>query len=232
MRASGATGAGSGCPRAHDVGAYLLGALPDDEHAAFEAHLPGCADCRAEVDELGDLPDLLALADAPDDGPDVVGEAPPEVLAGVLHRHHRQRRRRRAVLVAGALAAVVAAFAAGIGVSALVSSPPPVTRTVALASVGNAPVQGAAELTPVAWGTRLHVDCIALRNAGPTPPPTGPPTVYVLVLRAADGTEQQVARWSPPPGQDVRIEASTDLPANGVSGLEVRTTAGRVVMEG
>ena len=34
------------------AGAYLLGALPDDERAAFEAHLAGCAACREEVDEL------------------------------------------------------------------------------------------------------------------------------------------------------------------------------------
>ena len=105
---------------------------------------------------------------------------------------------------------------------------------MALASVGDAPVRGAAELTPVAWGTRLHVDCVALRGAPPAaaPSPGAAPTVYVLVLRTADGTEQQVARWSPPPGQDVGIDASTDLPAGGVSGLEVRTTTGRVVMRG
>jgi anti-sigma factor RsiW len=221
------------CPRTHDVGVFLLGALPPDEHAAFEAHLADCATCRAERDALGDLPALLALAETPgDDRPgDVV---PPAVLRGALDRQRRERGRRRVLLAAGALVAAVAAFAAGIGVSVLAgSSPPPVTRTVALDSVGDAPVHGAAQLTPVAWGTRLHVECLARRGVPSAPPaPGATPTVYVLVLRAADGTEQQIARWSPPPGQDVGIDASTDVPAGGVSGLEVRTSTGRVVMRG
>jgi hypothetical protein len=42
-----------------DVGAYLLGALPDAERAAFEAHLEGCAECREEVDRLRPAADLL-----------------------------------------------------------------------------------------------------------------------------------------------------------------------------
>jgi anti-sigma-K factor RskA len=42
-----------------DVGAYLLGALPDPERAAFEAHLEGCAECREEVDRLRPAADLL-----------------------------------------------------------------------------------------------------------------------------------------------------------------------------
>ncbi len=34
------------------AGAYVLGALPDDERASYEAHLEGCPTCRAETDEL------------------------------------------------------------------------------------------------------------------------------------------------------------------------------------
>jgi anti-sigma factor RsiW len=35
-----------------DAGAYLLGALDAGEQAAFEGHLAGCEECRAEVDRL------------------------------------------------------------------------------------------------------------------------------------------------------------------------------------
>ena len=35
-----------------DVGAYLLGALEPAEQAAFEGHLAGCPECRAEVERL------------------------------------------------------------------------------------------------------------------------------------------------------------------------------------
>jgi anti-sigma-K factor RskA len=39
--------------------AYVLRALPEDERAAFEAHLATCPECRAEVDELGGAAELL-----------------------------------------------------------------------------------------------------------------------------------------------------------------------------
>lgn len=35
-----------------DAAAYLLGALEEEEARAFEAHVPGCAACRRELDEL------------------------------------------------------------------------------------------------------------------------------------------------------------------------------------
>jgi anti-sigma-K factor RskA len=38
---------------ADTAGAYVLGALPEDERAGFEAHVDACAECRAEIDLLG-----------------------------------------------------------------------------------------------------------------------------------------------------------------------------------
>jgi hypothetical protein len=35
-----------------EIGAYLLGALTDDEREAFEQHLEDCVECRAEIEEL------------------------------------------------------------------------------------------------------------------------------------------------------------------------------------
>jgi anti-sigma factor RsiW len=42
-----------------DVGAYLLGALEPAEAAAFEGHVAGCAECRAEVERLRTAADAL-----------------------------------------------------------------------------------------------------------------------------------------------------------------------------
>jgi anti-sigma factor RsiW len=42
-----------------DLGAYLLGALEPAEQAAFEGHLAGCSDCRADLEELRVAADAL-----------------------------------------------------------------------------------------------------------------------------------------------------------------------------
>jgi anti-sigma-K factor RskA len=49
-------------PEHENVGSYVLDALSDEERAAFEAHLAGCAECRAEVAELLQVVDVLPLA--------------------------------------------------------------------------------------------------------------------------------------------------------------------------
>ena len=46
----------------HDVGGYLLGALDPAEREAFEAHLPACAECRADLDSMHPVVDALAQA--------------------------------------------------------------------------------------------------------------------------------------------------------------------------
>jgi anti-sigma-K factor RskA len=48
-----------------DVGAYLLGALPDDERVDFERHLASCPECRREVEELSLAADALPSAAPP-----------------------------------------------------------------------------------------------------------------------------------------------------------------------
>ncbi|MFE9835336.1 anti-sigma factor domain-containing protein [Streptomyces sp. NPDC005551] len=58
------------------VGAYVLHALPAAEEAAFENHLAGCADCRAEVAELLEVVTLLAGAET--------ASVPPHVRARTL----------------------------------------------------------------------------------------------------------------------------------------------------
>jgi anti-sigma-K factor RskA/putative zinc finger protein len=50
------------CEHRDDVGAWVLGALPEDEHERFAAHLAGCEECRGEVAELQMVADTLPLA--------------------------------------------------------------------------------------------------------------------------------------------------------------------------
>ncbi|MFF5209396.1 zf-HC2 domain-containing protein [Streptosporangium sp. NPDC000396] len=43
----------------HDVVAYALGVLDEEDHEVFERHLMACEECQAELRELSEVPGLL-----------------------------------------------------------------------------------------------------------------------------------------------------------------------------
>ncbi|TMM10839.1 MAG: hypothetical protein E6G00_06265, partial [Actinobacteria bacterium] len=45
-----------------DLGAYLLGALPELEAQMVERHIVGCAECKAELERLQPAADVLPHA--------------------------------------------------------------------------------------------------------------------------------------------------------------------------
>jgi Putative zinc-finger len=98
-----------------DLGAYVLGALEPDDRRRVDAHLGGCAACRAELAEFQALPRLLAQLDEDDiSGPPPV--PPPDLydrVRAAVDEESRPARplRRRLLLAAAALALVVAAAA-------------------------------------------------------------------------------------------------------------------------
>ena len=79
-----------------DIGAYLLGALPDAEREGFERHLASCPECRHEVEELAVAADALPSA-APPRHAAARAQAADHVRRrgrGVAARRGRQPRRR------------------------------------------------------------------------------------------------------------------------------------------
>jgi hypothetical protein len=90
------------CQTAVSLGVYVLGAADTSERLRVEAHLPGCAACRAELARLAPLPGLLARI-PPDLRPAAPGPAAPSpaasspaaagpvaALAGVRHGPFRR----------------------------------------------------------------------------------------------------------------------------------------------
>jgi anti-sigma-K factor RskA len=61
---------------ADSLGAWLLGALPEDEAEGFSAHLAACADCRADAESLRVAVDALPASTPP--------ATPPPALKGRL----------------------------------------------------------------------------------------------------------------------------------------------------
>lgn len=126
------------------LAAHLLGALPDDERDALDAHLAGCARCRREREELRVAVDLLPYAAPPVPapralrdrltatvraegellraaGPDADAVAP---AARRRRRHGRSKPHRRRLAIGAAVAATAAAAAAGFVVGGEVSPSP------------------------------------------------------------------------------------------------------------
>lgn len=100
----------NGCDVTRELTAELaLGVAAGEERARTVRHLDGCAGCRRDVAELGDLVDALMLL-APEREPPVGFES--RVVAAVTGRRRRPRWRR---VLAYAVAATLAAAATGVG---------------------------------------------------------------------------------------------------------------------
>jgi len=222
------------CPFAQDDAAYVLGALSSVERLEFERHLGTCADCRRAVRELAGMPGLLSRVD-----PEVLTTTPVEdpLPASVLPRltqAARRSRRRRVVAAAGA-AAAAAAVAASLVVSQLdlgdpadPTEPGPTLTVVHMDPVGDVPVEADLAMENVTWGTRLELTCTYDTESVDFRLPSR--VDYVIVVRRADGHDEQVGSWRSLDGRTMHLTAATAAPAAKISSVEVRTKDGRVVL--
>ncbi|MGN6816950.1 MAG: anti-sigma factor family protein [Solirubrobacterales bacterium] len=144
------------------LGTYALGQLEGNERAALEAHLEGCARCRAELASLEPVARMLPHADpaqfesAAPQPPADLGQRIAAVIEG--ERQRVQQRRRRRVFGGFALGGVTAALAAAaLAIFVLGGSgggnP---EQTVRFASLPPG-VNIDATLEPHAFGTEIHM---------------------------------------------------------------------------
>jgi len=141
------------------LGAYALEHLSDDERAGIEAHLEGCAACRAEAESLLAVSQLLPHADPARFGP--APQPPPQLgkriaaTIGVERRSKQRRRRRRFGLGLGGAAAAAAAAVLAIFVLSGGSEGRP-EQHVAFRALPSG-VKIGATLEPQAYGTEIHM---------------------------------------------------------------------------
>ncbi|HEV7482663.1 MAG TPA: zf-HC2 domain-containing protein [Solirubrobacterales bacterium] len=152
----------------HSLGAYVLGDLPADERAGLQAHLEGCAECRAEAESLKSVAVLLPLADpdrvirpAPQPSPEL-GERIEATIGGERKRGRQRRQRRRFGFALGgvATAAVAALLALTILPSGGSGEP---EQHVEFGSLPGG-VKIYATLEPHAYGTEIHMYVKGVRS--------------------------------------------------------------------
>jgi Anti-sigma-K factor rskA/Putative zinc-finger len=161
------------------IGALVLGQLPERERFATEAHLDGCAACRAEAEALAPVASLLERAD-----PDRLGPAPAppprlgERIARRITAERRAERRQRIRLRLGLAAAATAAAAAVVVVVVTMVGSDQTTpsETVAFRSLPRG-AYARATLETRPWGSEISVHVYGFR----------PGTLCQVWLRRADG---------------------------------------------
>ena len=229
-----------GCPRGHEVGAYLLGSLRPSERTDYAAHLAHCPTCLREIGQLAGLPGLLSRTEGVPAGPTprtaAAPAAPPEgrehepaPVAGALAdiRRLRARRQRRTA------AALVLVALLGVGGTGLLTGGFTGQRTqvsaaadlpVRMRSMGDSDLTAALALTNRPWGTQVVMRC-RYQGSGESKP-----SVYVLVARGTDGSATELARWTAVPNQDIVLASATELDRVRLAALEVRTMQGAVLL--
>ncbi len=209
------------CPQLETVGAYVLGALEEDESRGYALHLDTCRECHREYDRLADLPVMLHLVT---DRPTMIGvpdDAEERFMARLREQPREPARWRRTPMVAaaagllGAAAAAVAILAFGVG-----ESGPPGSRTIALepanASV-SADAWATAKLHPRAAGTLVDFEAGNL--------PWSPTDERYVVLISEDGKVVGEARFTVNDDGWAQVAVTTDLEVNRNAHLEVRRDA-------
>lgn len=203
------------------LGAYVLGALEPTERHEVDRHVDQCPACRDDLAEIAGLPGLLAHVHVDD----IVGddpEAPPELLDRLLAAASTERRRTRRWRLAAATAAVVVGCIGGaVVVQALddggTDQPAPATGQVFRASDAASGVDAKVTATPTGWGTALRIQLSGV--------PRGERCSLVVV--AAGGERESVAKWKVDYEGGVDVDGSTDLTLPEVVAFDVVTKDGR-----
>ncbi|MGW2023977.1 anti-sigma factor family protein [Streptomyces decoyicus] len=189
-----------------DVGAYALGVLDAADADRFEAHLVGCHQCAAELEELMGLSPVLAEFKQSAPTPQAITAVPgPGLLDGLMGEvaaTRRGRARRRLFLVAAAVVLIV-----GGPVAALSLKPqgteekpaPPLANAVrAQYAAGekassvdpDTKVSAGVSMEARPWGTQVVLELANVKG----------PLTCDLVAVGKDGKRQTVTTWAVPKG--------------------------------
>jgi putative zinc finger protein len=219
------------------LGGYLLGGLDDADIDRLDAHLLDCDECRAELDRLAPVPELLqrlpetqrANATA---GPvllAVAAKPSEERIEALLRKMRTERSRdRRVARVRWLAAAAVVLIAAAIGYGVLTSDrggpppqvlPSPQLVTARFESAVGSGLSGQAILTPKVWGVSISLDVNRLQGDGP----------FICQVHDARGEVEQAAIWGPTPSGKAKVTGASSTQLRNVSAITVSDKQGHLL---
>ena len=221
------------------LGGYLLGGLDEVDTDRLDAHLRDCDDCRAELDMLAPVPELLKRLPAaqradgePGAGPVLpIGTRPSaERIERLLSKMRAERNRERRVarvrwLAAAAVVLVAAAIGFGVitadrgGVRQPTVLPSPALVTAQFQPAAGSGLTGEAVLTPKTWGVSVALDVERLEGNGP----------FVCQVRNTSGQIEQAAIWGPTPSGNAKVIGASSIQIRNVSEVRVADRNGRVM---
>jgi hypothetical protein len=206
------------------LGVYLLGALDTAERAEVEAHLDGCADCRAELAALEGLPALLSRLTIDDVSAEPLA-VPDDLFERVAARARAEQaqqapsrftRYRRLTAIA---AAVVVLAAGGVSWGVLHSSTAkhPSVTAAAPHTATNHHVTMTVTLAAQATGTGLNVTVSGLPRD----------EHCQLIAIAKDGSRDVAGRWDATYSGWAQQTGSTKIQQSQLSQLVLLGTGGK-----
>ena len=207
----------------HLLGAYVLGGLDPADSQRFEAHLQGCAGCRADLAELESLPALLDALPVPDavaltgNSRSAAAEAATSVPKAVLVElaSRRRKSRRRWVALMGAVAA--ACLALGVAAGPLLNRAPQPDASYSVQADNG--LRFSVDLARKNWGTELAVN-------GSSMPLTG---TYSLWVRDRAGGEDRACAWTATPSGRIKVTGATPVQLASIATVELRDDDAKTV---
>jgi anti-sigma factor RsiW len=217
------------------LGGYLLGGLDDTDTDRLDAHLLHCDECRAELDRLAPVPELLrSLENAPPVAVAAGTRPSPARIESLLGRMRAERTRDRRRTLGRRLAAVAAAVLLVAGAVGFIVSrdqdetpvPPPIAAapsqplvTAVFEPSDGSGLAGQAVLTGKTWGVSIDLQVSKLSGAGP----------FVCRVSNADGQVEQAAIWGPTPSGNAKVTGASSIQLRNVSAVAVADTEGHVL---
>lgn len=233
----------SGCDR-DALGAFAFGALEGRERETIARHVSGCARCRAELAELGEVTRMLgelppeAVLTGPPDGGDLVLQRTLRLIRAEQVGVDRRRQLRQGVAAAAVMAACIVAGVALGRATAPPSGPPTAqpnqTSPVVQASI--VPGTKVASAVDAQSNTRLVATMVPAQgwvrlNVAVSGVPRGERCRIVVVNR--DGGKEIAASWvvsEKGEAEGTNVDGAAATPLDQVTAVEVENTVGKTLV--